>query len=203
MTPKEKQLSQEKENLKIKQGEETKLEILKIAKKQFGKKGYNSTSIEDILAEMGVTKGALYHHFSSKRDIFWEVCKMMNQNSALELQDVSWKDFLKSIPSIWDLAEDPEFVQIWIRDCYSVLSPEEIFQLDEDFIITPLKNFLERMAKENKIKALPSFEEAHILIGLINQGLWLVSNTKKKDRAIIKKNLTKIFTEWIRFRESK
>lgn len=44
--------------------------ILKAARKRFATRGFDATSIDDIAAEAGVAKGAVYHHFKSKEDIF-------------------------------------------------------------------------------------------------------------------------------------
>ncbi|GBF50454.1 hypothetical protein LPTSP4_19790 [Leptospira ryugenii] len=190
-----------KQNEKIIQGEETKKAILKIAKKLFGKKGYNGTSIEDILGELKMTKGALYHHFSNKREIFFEVCKIINQAETRNWETMTWKEFKQSLNHLWDLADDPDFVQIWIKDCFSVLSSDEIFSLDEDYVIKPFQKFLERMCKEKQIVSLPSFEEAHLLVGLVNQGLWLLSTTEKKERPKTRQNLNKIILSYVNFRE--
>ena len=49
--------------------EKTKFEILDAAEKLFLEKGYDKTTIADIVGEIGMTKGAIYHHFKSKMDI--------------------------------------------------------------------------------------------------------------------------------------
>ena len=48
----------------------TKRKIFETSMKLFAKKGYDATSIEDITAEVGVAKGTLYYHFTSKEEIF-------------------------------------------------------------------------------------------------------------------------------------
>ncbi len=48
----------------------TKRKIFETSMKLFAKKGYDATSIEDITATVGVAKGTLYYHFSSKEEIF-------------------------------------------------------------------------------------------------------------------------------------
>ena len=48
----------------------TKRKIFETAMKLFAKKGYDATSVEDITATVGVAKGTLYYHFSSKEEIF-------------------------------------------------------------------------------------------------------------------------------------
>ena len=53
----------------MKQGSKTELKIIKSALKLFVKKGYHGTSINDITSKVGVTKGAFYSHFKSKREL--------------------------------------------------------------------------------------------------------------------------------------
>ena len=48
----------------------TKRKIFETSMELFAQKGYNATSIEEITAVVGVAKGTLYYHFSSKEDIF-------------------------------------------------------------------------------------------------------------------------------------
>lgn len=48
----------------------TKRKIFEASMKLFAKKGYDATSIEEITATVGVAKGTLYYHFSSKEEIF-------------------------------------------------------------------------------------------------------------------------------------
>ena len=48
----------------------TKRKIFETAMQLFADKGYEATSIEEITATVGVAKGTLYYHFSSKEEIF-------------------------------------------------------------------------------------------------------------------------------------
>lgn len=51
--------------------ERTRQKILDVSKELFLEKGYDDTSIQDIIDGLdGMTKGVIYHHFSSKFDIF-------------------------------------------------------------------------------------------------------------------------------------
>lgn len=49
--------------------EETRRKILDIAFRLFSEKGYEHTTIQDIVDRLGMSKGAVYHHFKSKEDI--------------------------------------------------------------------------------------------------------------------------------------
>ncbi|MBN1525701.1 MAG: TetR/AcrR family transcriptional regulator [Spirochaetales bacterium] len=58
-----------------------KKQILEAAKKLFVKKGYHSTSIDDITHECGLTKGGIYWHFKSKWEIFTAMIEEHKQAS--------------------------------------------------------------------------------------------------------------------------
>ena len=50
--------------------EETQARILEAAVKQFSISGYNKASVDSICAAAGISKGAFYHHFKTKQDVF-------------------------------------------------------------------------------------------------------------------------------------
>ena len=54
-------------------GEVTRSHILDVAGELFAERGYDATSVADICARAGVTKGAFYHHFESKQAVFLEL----------------------------------------------------------------------------------------------------------------------------------
>lgn len=53
----------------VKEAQERKNEILDVAERLFCSKGFDNTSTNDILNEIGIARGTLYYHFKSKEDI--------------------------------------------------------------------------------------------------------------------------------------
>ena len=53
----------------VKDGKERRKEILDVSERLFCLNGYDNTSTNDILAEIGIARGTLYYHFKSKEDI--------------------------------------------------------------------------------------------------------------------------------------
>ena len=68
--------------------EETVRKILDTAERLFIETGYDRASLQEIIDETGLSKGAIYHHFASKEDIFYAVCDRIGQRNAEVLSQV-------------------------------------------------------------------------------------------------------------------
>lgn len=69
--------------------EETVRLILDAAQRLFLEKGYDSTSIQDIIDGLGgLSKGAVYHHYKSKEEIFNAVCDRYNEQIIIQLKEI-------------------------------------------------------------------------------------------------------------------
>lgn len=62
------------------QSEETKERILRVSTKFLINRSYSGTTISNIANEVGLTKGALYHHFTSKEKLVFEIIKGVKQS---------------------------------------------------------------------------------------------------------------------------
>ena len=68
---------------------ERKIEILEAALNVFVRKGYADTRMDDIVQEIGLSKGAIYHHFNGKKDLFMSLIEhWMDQFYAIERSDL-------------------------------------------------------------------------------------------------------------------
>jgi TetR/AcrR family transcriptional regulator, cholesterol catabolism regulator len=58
---------------RIERGQATRQRLVATAARLFAERGYEATSIEEILQELQVSRGALYHHFDSKEALLFEI----------------------------------------------------------------------------------------------------------------------------------
>src|SRR5438067_178491 len=77
---------------KVAKAEATRRGLLRAARKLFGKKGYASTSVDEVVRAAGVTKGALYHHFRDKDDLFRAVVEQVKVDVTATAADSYFDD---------------------------------------------------------------------------------------------------------------
>ncbi len=85
--------------------------ILDTAEQLFIEKGYDRASLQDIIEATGLSKGAIYHHFTSKEDIFYSVCNRIGQRNAeilAEVRDDSALNGLEKLRAIFKASLQPE-----------------------------------------------------------------------------------------------
>ena len=94
------------------QGDATRLALIAAARELFGERGYAATSLDDVAAQAGVTKGALYHHFGSKSSLFQEIYEqVMHEVSdrvvSVFLDPDHWKAVTEGCQLMIDAQLDP------------------------------------------------------------------------------------------------
>jgi AcrR family transcriptional regulator len=104
--------------------EETRTRIMDAAIKLFSNNGYNKASVEDICTEAGISKGAFYHHFKSKQELFLALLDSWLQaiDNAIETsKDMSapetFKQMTTAFPYIFGTAGEglPMFLEFWLQ----------------------------------------------------------------------------------------
>ena len=73
--------------------------ILKSARKLFARKGFEKVSIDDLMADAGMTRGAFYAHFSSKSELYAEAVLWAAFNSKILSVsfDDGWQEWFKQV----------------------------------------------------------------------------------------------------------
>lgn len=73
----------------VKEAEERRNEILDVAERLFSQKGFEGTSTNEILEEIGIARGTLYYHFKSKEDIMNALIERYNKRILSAAKEVA------------------------------------------------------------------------------------------------------------------
>lgn len=116
--------------------EATRALIVAVATECFGKAGYEKTTIDNIALKANIAKGAVYHHFRSKRDLFEAVFDAASARLAQTVATTVRTDenvirtLVSSTEAYFGLCADPAIAQITLRDAPAVLGFERWRELD-------------------------------------------------------------------------
>lgn len=109
----------------MKKGDARRDEVLAAAERLFSTKGYEKTSVQDILDEINFSKGGFYHHFDSKLSVLEAICQKRAQESCERARQAAGAEgtaaqklnaLLHTTP-LWS-GEDQGFVSLLIRVAY-------------------------------------------------------------------------------------
>lgn len=185
-----------KNDLRVTKGKVTVAKIVAIATKLFSEKGYANTSTEEIVQLAGVTRGAFYHHFSSKEALFLAVFeasqRKIRDRILSDIASVSdpWERLLKGNYSFLKTSSDPEFRQIVARDAPSVLGWEVYREIDSRYSTNLLHSILQNLRDAGVTKPLSVDALTHAIAGAANElALW-IAEAKDCKRALAKAQAT-------------
>ena len=166
---------------KAEQGRETRAALVTAARAVFGDRGYAATNTEEIAAQAGVTKGALYHHFKGKDDLFQAVFEQVqlevaDKSAAVFLEEDPWNALILGC-GVWvDAHQTPEVQQIVLRDARSVLHADVVRDLDVRFGAVGLRGALRKGMNAGVIERQPLRPLALMLAGALKEACLYVAD---------------------------
>lgn len=120
---------------KAEQAQATRESILKVARAVFTEKGYEDAAMDEIAERAGVTRGAVYHHFRDKKDVFalcYEILQREIQEkvlTAITAEPDTWKRLLRACEVYLQAALDLAFQRIVLLEAPRVFTRAELTQL--------------------------------------------------------------------------
>jgi len=127
----------------VRQAEATRALLIDVARQSFTERGYGATSIDDITQQAGVARGALYHHFSGKEELFRAVYEVVEGEvvtrvmRAAASQTSPWDAVRAGLSTFLDACLEPSFRRIVVLDSVSVLQAK-VLELGIDPVELPM-----------------------------------------------------------------
>jgi AcrR family transcriptional regulator len=163
------------------QGEATRLALVVAARELFGENGYPATSIEDVAARAGVTKGALYHHFGGKADLFQEVYEQVMREVSDKVVSVfnepdHWRAVTEGCQLMIDAQLDPAVRRIALHDARSVLSWDVVHLIEARYGAVGIRGALRKAMHGGVIEPQPLRPLALLVAGAISEACFYVAD---------------------------
>jgi len=171
--------------------EATRGRLISTARRLFAERGFAATSTEEILGEAGVSRGALYHHFPSKTDLFRATFEAVEddltaqvlaaaagggETDPMRILELGFAAFL-------DQCVNPEVQRIVMLDGPNVLGWDTWHELDERYAFGTLKTVLTVAAQLGRIEEAAVDPLANLLLGAIMQAGMVVARADDSEAA--------------------
>jgi AcrR family transcriptional regulator len=159
------------------------------ARELFAADGFGATSLDAVVAKAGVTKGALYHHFAGKRELFAAVFAAEQRRlaaaivAAYEREADPWRAFEAGCGAFIEACQEPGVQRIALLDAPAALGWETIRQLEAGSL-EMMKQGIERAIEAGAIADRPAAPLAHLLFGAICESAMVVARAEHPDAAL-------------------
>jgi AcrR family transcriptional regulator len=161
--------------------EATTSELVEVARRLFAADGYAATSLEDVVRGAGVTKGALYHHFGGKRDLFLAVYEREQarlaqaQFEAFARRKGAWEGFFAGTQAFFEASLDPGVQRITLLDAPSVLGWETMREVEGRYSLVQLHQGIEALIHDGHLPPRPVAPLANMLFGAMCEAAMMVA----------------------------
>jgi AcrR family transcriptional regulator len=167
---------------KAEQGEATRAALVRAARELFTERGYGGVGTEEIVRRAKLTRGALYHHFADKKDLFRAVheqmegevieaivARMAGTGDPFELLLIGTRAYL-------DVCTDPAITRVTLVDAPSVLGWEEWREIDMRHGLGIVIAGLQGGMDVGVLRRQPVRPLAHLLLGAMGEAGMVIAN---------------------------
>jgi AcrR family transcriptional regulator len=174
---------QDSPSLRAEQIAQTRAALVGAGRRLFGARGFANTSVEDLATEARVTTGALYHHFSTKAQLFEAVfeqahAEIMAGAADLVGQAADEIDFvIRGFDLFLDAVLKPDLQRIVVIDGPAVLGLARFTELDERDAFEAVVNTLEAAVAAGTLSIGDPPTMARLLLGMATRGAMLIANS--------------------------
>jgi AcrR family transcriptional regulator len=182
--------------------EATRQRLVTAARALFGERGYAAVGTEEIVQAAGVTRGALYHQFRDKADLFAAVAEEVEAEITERIAagaasgDDPVGGLRAGVQLFLDVCAEPEVERIILLDAPAVLGWEAWRDLAGRYGLGLVQLALQAAMDAGAIVPQPVVPLAHVLIGALDEGALYVA--RAEDPVTARQECTAIFDRLLR-----
>lgn len=160
----------------------TRGELLRVARELFAARGYADVGTEEIVRAAHVTRGALYHHFADKRDLFRAVhAQIADELLATIVGQTAgsadaWEALTRGVRAFLDGCTDPAVIRISHLDAPAVLGWAEWREIDAEHWLGVVSMALQEAMDAGLLRRQEVRPLAHMLLGAMVEASMLIAN---------------------------
>ncbi len=166
----------------------TRRALLDAARSVFAERGYHGAAAEEIVRRAGLTRGALYHHFKDKKDLFRAVVDEMEGeiDQEIEKAERAQSDLQEGVMAGYrafiDAVLDPEIRRMFFLDGPSVLG-WEWHEIDARHAVGKIEEGLEALIAEGLVEPQPVRPLARLINGALLEAAFFVAASEDPEAA--------------------
>ena len=166
--------------------EENRARLIAAARKAFAEKGYAAASMDELTADAGLTRGALYHNFGDKRGLLAAVVHQIDAEMAARAQKIGaqagddWDGLLAEGAAYIEMALNREVQRIVLLDGPAVLGDPSQWP-SQNSCLQATKQTVERLIAHGILKRVDAEAAARLVNGAaLNAALWIAASEDPK-----------------------
>lgn len=159
---------------------ETIQKLLDVARAHFTEHGYAGAALESIVLEANLTRGAVYHHFRNKKELFRSVLEAVQREVAERVEQEAaagedvWQQLFLGCRAFVMAAVEQRNKRIMLIDGPAIMGWEAWRTMDENHSMRLLREQLDMMQQQGYLKKVPLDAVTHFISGALNETtLWL------------------------------
>ena len=163
--------------------------LVDVARDLFAERGYAATGTEDLVQRAKVTRGALYHHFRDKQDLFRAVVERVSQSlveriaAVASVESEPWQQLRMGCEAFLDACIEPTVQRILLLDAPSVLGWGTWREIDAAYGFGLLRRGLEAAMEAGIVERQAVDVLAHLLLGALDEAAMMIAHAKNARRA--------------------
>lgn len=164
--------------------EETRSKLIAAGRKAFAEKGFAEASMDELTAEAGLTRGALYHNFGDKKGLLAAVVDVVDTEMAARANALvqatkpasAWDELVAQGLTYIELALDPEIQRIVLKDGPAYLGDPSNWPSQNGCLVTTTQT-LTRLMADRVVKKMDPEAAARLLNGAaLDAALWVAAS---------------------------